>query len=222
MLLVPRFLRYIASPTRHLMPVFGSKNSLNVASTPISVAGTESSLIPLSFCADGSLNWDILVAERMRLESDFVRESVRKNVSYTADAEGNVRLRKDGSKFDDFGISLVRKLRAYNDEPTYSSSGGYRQMRHTGLPNAAKLEVQGEGRLLLGRQGFQCENDLNYRFHLCRLTFEIRNIKRLAQNTIQGFIPKWKILPPQEFRLYLSYVWHQAVLSSFFFRRPYA
>ena len=52
----------------------------------------------------------------MRLESDFVRESVRKNVSYTADAEGNVRLRKNGSKFDDFGISLVRKLRAYNDE----------------------------------------------------------------------------------------------------------
>ena len=149
------------------MPVFGSKNSLNVASTLISVACTESSLIPLSFCADGSLNWDILVAERMWLESDFVRESVRKNVSYTADAEGNVRLRKDGSKFDDFGISFVRKLRAYNDEPTYSSSGGYHQMRHTGLPNAAKLEVQGEGRLLLGRQGFQCENDLNYRFHLC-------------------------------------------------------
>ena len=85
----------------------------------------------------------------MRLESDFVRESVRKNVSYTANAEGNVRLRKDGSKFDDFGISLVRKLRAYNDEPTYSSSGGYRQMRHTGLPNAAKLDVRGEGRLLL-------------------------------------------------------------------------
>src|ERR1700733_7404869 len=129
-----------------------NKNLLDVGKAPTSVADTntpESGLIPLSFCVDGSLNWDVLVGERVWLESDFVRESVRKNVSYTANPDGNVRLRKDGSKFDEFGISLVRKLRAYNDEPTYSSSGGYRQMRHTGLPNAAKLDVRGEGRLLL-------------------------------------------------------------------------
>lgn len=100
---------------------------------------------PMQFLVSGSLNWELMVQERAQFESDFVRDSTRKNSSYSGNQDSlGVRLRKDGSKVDDFGVELMRKLCQYQDGLEYSSSGGYRQMRHTGIPNAAKLDTRGE------------------------------------------------------------------------------
>ena len=100
----------------------------------------------------------MLVSERLWFESDFVRESVRKNASYSASINAGERLRKDGSKVDQFGFSLMSKLREYNDGSTCSSSGGYRQMRHTGVPNAAKIDPRSEGRLLVADKASTVSN----------------------------------------------------------------
>jgi hypothetical protein len=55
----------------------------------------------LPFLKNGTLNWALLASERTRLESDFVRDSVRKNLTYAANPGAeDIRLRKDGSKAD--------------------------------------------------------------------------------------------------------------------------
>ena len=105
---------------------------------------------PLPFLKNGTLNWALLVSQHTRLESDFVHDSVRKNLTYAANCgTEDVRLRKDGSKVDQFGTTLMRKLRKYDASSMYSSSGGYRQMRHTGLPNGIKVDPRGEARHLV-------------------------------------------------------------------------
>lgn len=107
----------------------------------------------IQFLVSGSLDWKVMVEERTRIESDFVRDSIRKNSSYEGNTESPaIRLRKDGSRVDAYGIELMRKLHRYQDGLEYSSSGGYRQMRHTGIPNAAKLDSRGEARSLVANK----------------------------------------------------------------------
>ena len=106
-------------------------------------------ITPLPFVAGSALNWGLLTREYARIESDFVRESVRKNALYPQNDPPGKDLRKDGSKVDRFGHALMKKLREHNNGSSCSSSGGYRQMRHTGLPNAAKVDPRGEGSILL-------------------------------------------------------------------------
>jgi hypothetical protein len=56
---------------------------------------------PLPFLKNGTLNWALLASERTRLESDFVRDSVRKNSTYAANRGAeDIHLWKDGSKVD--------------------------------------------------------------------------------------------------------------------------
>ena len=117
-----------------------------------SVESPAAGITPLPFVASGALNWGLLTREYARVESDFVRESVRKNALYLENEPPREDLWKDGSKVDRFGHMLMKKLREHNNGSSCSSSGGYRQMHHTGLPNAATVDPRGEGSILLAEK----------------------------------------------------------------------
>lgn len=106
---------------------------------------------PVSFVLNGRLNWAVIVSERERHVSSFVRDSVRKNASYIADAP-KTDTKPSEKPRDTFGNDLARTLRQANGTATYSSSGGYRQMRYTGTPAAARVGKRGEGRVLVANK----------------------------------------------------------------------
>lgn len=92
-------------------------------------------IAPLAFVIDGKLNFDLMVAERRRHETLFTRHSVRQNSKCTDPSGSGTRLRADGSPVDDFGAKLARQLRELAaDQPTGSTSGANRQIRHIGTP----------------------------------------------------------------------------------------
>lgn len=136
---------------------------------------------PLTFAVSGVLNWDLLVNERTRLESDFVHDSIRKNASYLANSGTEEKLRKDGSKVDQFGVSLMNKLREYNDGATCSSSGGYRQMRHTGIPNATKIDPRSEGRSLVAEKASAVCTLYSY----CRMILSNNKLVGIHQGSVE-------------------------------------
>lgn len=146
----------ILRPPNQELPRNTSKSTPSSSARQDNTAGPSKSCIvlerirPIDFLKNGELNWGVLVEEQERTKSQFVRDSVQKNAHYSmGSGQSSVRMRKDGNPVDAFGIELAAKLRAYNSNVGNSSSGGYRQIRHVGIPLNTKSDLCSEGKCLL-------------------------------------------------------------------------
>jgi hypothetical protein len=92
-----------------------------------------------------SLDLDAVIWNSGNMECQFVKNSIQKNAHHSLGPNASSKAKIDGLPKDTFGTDFGRELRQFSAELGALHSGGYRQLRHLGMPLASKLDLRVEG-----------------------------------------------------------------------------